>query len=122
MQLVTEQVVQYPITGDYDINVWCDNNPEDSKLGWKVHLTFYPLTKGEEYDVLNTSVYYTLILSAIPRGPKYREALNYLKNLVNDDAGLFDLEETDWWSNECVLTNAPKVITDFMAGLPREER
>jgi hypothetical protein len=39
-----------------------------------------------------------------------------------EDEDVFDLEYTDWWSNECILTDAPKVITDYMARLPREER
>jgi hypothetical protein len=111
-------VVEYPNQGDYDINVWCDNDGTDEPF---VHLTFYPLVKGKEYDTVDTSTWYTLAFNVTPRGPKQREALNYLKSLVNSDS-TFDLEYTDWWSNECVLVDAPKLITDYVARLPREER
>ena len=115
MKLITEEVVQYPMTGRYDINVWCDNTTEEPF----VHLTFYPLVKGKDYDTVDTSTFYTLPISATPRGPKQRQALNYLKALVDSD-DTFDVEYTDWWSNECVLTDAPKLITDYMARLPRD--
>ena len=113
---VTDHVIEYPITGRYDINVWCDNDGTEESF---VHLTFYPLVKGEKYDTVDTSIWYTLAFYAKPRGPKQREALNYLKALVNSD-DTFDMEYTDWWSNECVLTDAPKLITDYMARLPRD--
>jgi hypothetical protein len=111
-------VVEYPNRGDYDINVWCDNDGTEEPF---VHLTFYPLVKGEEYDTVDTSTWYTLAFNLTPRGPKQRQALNYIKNLVNSDSA-FDLEYTDWWSNECVLADAPELITDYMAKLPREGR
>ena len=118
---ITEHVMEYPVTGDYDINVWCDNDTEHPRGYWVVNLTFYPLVKGEEYDTVDTSKYHTLTLSVVPRGPKTLDAMNYLKALVNSD-DVFDAEYTDWWSNECVLTDAPEIITNFVAMLPREER
>jgi hypothetical protein len=116
---ITEHVVKYPISGDYDINVWCDNNPNKSPVYWRLHLTFYPLVKGEEYDTIDSSVYYSLTLGAIPRGPKQKQALGYLQALVNEE-DTFDMTYTDWWSNECVLSDAPELIADFMARLPRK--
>jgi hypothetical protein len=118
---ITEQVVRYPISGDYDINIWCDNPSEKSPVYWRVHLTFYPLVKGEEYDTIDTSVYYTLTLSAVPRGPKQKQALEYLQALVNEE-DTFDIKQTDWWSNECVFTDTPELIADFVSRLPRGER
>jgi hypothetical protein len=115
---ITEQVVNYPITGDYDINVWCDNATERPKY-WVVNLTFYPLVKGELFDTVNTSVYHTLTLQANAKNIGEAEALEYLKQLVDSDDE-FDAKYTDWWSNECVLTDAPELIVEFMANLPRE--
>lgn len=115
---ITEQVVKYPITGDYDINIWCDNDTEHPRGYWVVNLTFYPLIKGEEYDTVNTSVFYTLTLPAITTSIDESEALAYLRALVEDEVA-FDTQYTDWWSNECVLTDPPSLIADFMATLPR---
>jgi hypothetical protein len=112
---ITEHVVKYPITGDYDINIWCDNDGTEEPV---VNLTFYPLVRGEEYDTVDTSTFYTLALTVTPRGPRQKEALNYLKALVNEE-DTFDMEYTDWWSNECVLVNPPQAIAEFIAGLPR---
>ena len=118
---ITEHVVKYPITGDYDINIWCDNDLEHPRDYWVVNLTFYPLVKGEEYDTVDTSTFYTLTLNTTPRGPRQKQALDYLKALVNEE-DTFDMEYTDWWSNECVLVNQPQAIADFVSELPRGQR
>jgi hypothetical protein len=112
MKLITEKVVPYPVGGDYDINVWCDNDTH-------VSLTFYPLYKGSDGNLhVNTKVFYTLPVSLKARGPKQRRALAYIKNLVNAE-DTFDEIYTDWWSNECVLFDPPKLIADFVKKLPR---
>jgi hypothetical protein len=117
MKLITEQVVQYPTTMEYDINVWCDSAWDDDNR--VLSLTFYPLYKGEDgYFHIDTSEFYTLSVSLWPRGPKQKKALAYLHALVNSDS-VFDPEYTDWWSNECVLEDAPELITEFQATLPR---
>ena len=115
---ITEHVVKYPITGDYDINIWCDNDGTEEAV---VNLTFYPLVRGEEYDTVNTSTFYTLTLNTTPRGPRQKQALDYLTALVNEE-DTFDMEYTDWWSNECVLVNPPQVIADYVSELPRGQR
>ena len=131
MQLITEQVkqLQWP---DYDINVWSEDG--------MVMLTFYPLRypgdsdyPDEELDhgfpLVNTSVFYTLRIPADSRGPRNRDALEYLKSMVNADH--FDVPEyypsplwdatdgMDWWSCETQLTDAPELIRDFVSKLPR---
>jgi hypothetical protein len=116
----SEHVLNYPITGDYDINIWCDNDDDTPKDEWRVHLTFYPLIKGGPYDRVDTSVFYTLAFKAFPIEPKEIDGLSYLERLVNKE-DTFDVVYTDWWSNECVLSDAPEVITDYMKQLPREE-
>ena len=117
---ITEQVVDYPTTGDYDINVWADNGwANDDRF---VSLSFYPLWMTPQgYLETDTSTYHTLTLSLFPRGPKQREALAYIRDLVNTD-GVFDAIETDWWSNECALADAPELIQEFMAELPRDRK
>jgi len=121
MKVITETVMGYPITGDYDINVWCDSEWHDQDR--TVSVTFYPLRMGRGgYLETDTSVFYTLRISMWPRGPKQKAALSYVKNLVNSDGDMFDANNTDWWSNECVLINAPEIITDFVATLPRGEK
>jgi hypothetical protein len=121
MKLITETVIDYPITGDYDINVWCENSWDDADR--TVSLTFYPLRMGRKgYLETDTSVFHTLRISLWPRGPKQKAALSYIQNLVNSDGDVFDAEYTDWWSNECALVDAPELITDFVATLPRGEK
>ena len=117
LKMIEDTVTDYPATGDYDINIWCDNDGTEEPV---VNLTFYPLVLDEIDDcwVMDTSTFYTLALSVMPRGPRQKEALNYLKALVNEE-DTFDMEYTDWWSNECVLVNPPQAIAEFIAGLPR---
>jgi hypothetical protein len=103
-----------------------------------VKLSFYPLvltgglhtTKterlkdrgGEEwaYYVRSTDKSHTLQLSASPRGPKQREAVDYLIGLVVPDrAVLYDYSfKPSWCASQSVLEDAPQVIQDFMATLP----
>jgi hypothetical protein len=116
LKMIEDTVTDYLVTGQYDINVWCDN--EGSNAGGGVNLTFYPLVKGDEFYTTDTSVFYTLTLNTLSRGPKQKEALKYLQALVNEE-DTFDIEYTDWWSNECVLVNPPQAIAEFIAGLPR---
>jgi hypothetical protein len=115
----------------YDINVW-------SREGY-VYLTFYPLRyPGDKYypdadlehglPVVDTSTFYSLKIDRRSRGPLRRDALEYLRNLVNEDhfdnperypAELWDDEDgMDWWSCETVLTKAPELIRDFVSTLP----
>lgn len=129
--------LQWP---DYDINVW-------SQDGY-VYLTFYPLRyPGNKYypdsdlehglPVVDTSVFYSLKIDSRSRGPLRREALEYLRNLVNADhfedpehhpnflwpADEVPIEDDlDWWSCETALTDAPELITDFMSTLPARQK
>jgi len=112
---IEETVLGYPLAGDYDINIWCDNDGTEEAV---VNITFYPLVRGEQYDTVDTSTFYTLTLNTTPRGPRQKQALDYLTALVNEE-DTFDIEYTDWWSNECVLVNPPQAIADYVAGLPR---
>ena len=125
LAIIEEQVANYPDTGDYDVNIWCDNECEENDP--IVSVTFYPLYRGKDgYLHTDTSVYYSLPISLNARGPKQRAALSYVTNLVNSDGGVlgsqFDREYTDWWSNVCVLTDAPELISDFIWELPRNEQ
>lgn len=124
--------LQWP---DYDINVW-------SEKGY-VYLTFYPLRyPGDKYypdadldhgmPVVDTSQFYSLKIDSRSRGPLRREALQYLRDLVDADhhdmpnvypAPLWDeQEDMDWWSCETALTDAPELIRDFMATVPARHR
>jgi hypothetical protein len=120
MKMIEDTVVDYPTTGQYDINVWCDS-------AWDSHdrtvsITFYPLVMNDTMRVLvsDMSRFYTLRISMWPRGPKHKAALRYLIDLVNKE-DTFDPNYTEWWSNECVLVDPPELIADFMATLPRKE-
>ncbi len=120
-------------TGEYDINVWADNDGEID-ASWTVSLTFYPLKyPGDpgypkmgkfQMPTVDTSTFYTLQIPVLHRGDRIREALRYLDYLVtdsSDDYDQFDLQEMDWWSNETVLENPPAFIKEFMLTLPRRE-
>jgi hypothetical protein len=118
MKLIEETVAEYPATMDYDINIWCDSEWDD--MDRTVSLTFYPLYMGEDGNLhTDTSTFYTLRVSLWPRGPKQKAALSYLESLVNSDS-VFDANYTDWWSNECILDDAPELIKQFQASLPRK--
>ena len=115
---ITEKVVDYPITEEYDINVWCDT--EWAENDRYVSLSFYPLWMTPDgYLTPDTSIDYTLRVSLNPRGPQQKKALAYITDLVNSD-DVFSAEYTDWWSNECVLKDAPKLIEQFRNSLPRK--
>lgn len=120
MKLIEETVVEYPMTMQYDINVWCEHDWDD--MDRTVSLTFYPLYTGKDgYLHTDTSEFYTLRVSLWPRGPKQKAALSYLQALVNSDS-VFDANYTDWWSNECILDDAPELIKEFQASLPRKSQ
>lgn len=124
--------LQWP---DYDINVWSENG--------YVYLTFYPLRyPGDKYypdadldhgmPVVDTSQFYSLKIDSRSRGPLRREALQYLRDLVDSDhhdmpsvypAPLWDEQDgMDWWSCETALTDAPELIRDFMATVPARQK
>lgn len=126
--------LQWP---DYDINVWSDDR--------YVYLTFYPLRyPGDKYypdadldhglPVVDTSQFYSLKIDGRSRGPLRRQAMEYLRQLVNEDhmaephmyaeqwpADGFTAD-MDWWSCETVLVNPPELIRDFMASIPARQR
>lgn len=118
MKMIEDTVVDYPITGQYDINVWCDSEWDNQDR--TVSITFYPLVLDEIDDcwVMDTTEFYTLSISLWPRGPKQKAALKYIVDLVNQE-DTFDGNYTDWWSNESVLVNAPSMIQEFLDRLPR---
>ena len=118
MKIIEDTVVDYPITGQYDINVWCTSAWDDHDR--TVSLTFYPLIMDDAIKCLvtDTSEFYTLRISLWPRGPRQRAALKYITDLVNKE-DVFDPSEMDWWSNESVLVNAPDMIQEFRDNLPR---
>lgn len=134
--MITEPVRVLNTRIEYDINVW-------SRDGY-VYLTFYPLRyPGDKlypdadlehgFPVVDTSQFYSIKIDSRSRGPQRREALEYLRNLVNEDhysepdnysllwpATEVPIEDDlDWWSSETVLDKAPELIRDFMATLPR---
>lgn len=118
LSMIEDTVVEYPATGDYDINVWVEDGWDNQRK--YVSLTFYPLAMGPDgYLKIDTSVFHTLKIALWPRGPKHQAALSYIADLVNED-DVFDPRHTDWWSNECVLVNPPELIADFMVTLPRK--
>lgn len=130
MQFINEQVATVR-TGEYDINVWTDNEfPMDTS--WVIHLTFYPLMwpgdpgypQGERHGLplVDTSTFYGLNVPLYTRGKRASDAVAYLKELVNnscEDGDEFSLKSMDWWSNEIVLTNPPALIQEFINALPR---
>jgi hypothetical protein len=118
MKTIEDTVVDYPITGQYDINVWCDSEWDNQDR--TVSITFYPLIMDDAMKCLvtDTSEFYTLNISLWPRGPKQKAALKYITDLVNEE-DTFDGNYTDWWSNESVLVNAPSMIQEFLDRLPR---
>lgn len=132
MKLITEKVTELG-QADYDINVWSDNG--------MVYLTFYPLVYPGDpgyphlvygFPTTDMSRFYSLSIPSNARGPRYREALAYLANVVEAErhespelypAPLWDSEDgMDWWSSDTVLTEAPELIVDFMSTLPRREK
>lgn len=133
MQLITEKVLKLG-QAEYDINVWSENG--------YVYLTCYPLRyPGDDnypdadlihrMPVIDTSEFYSLKIPANARGPRFRQALAYLKSMVNYDHETmpenhpyeeWDAENgMDWWSTESELAYAPTLITDFLARLPRRD-
>lgn len=137
MYKVTEEVRQLT-TGEYDINVWSDNELDEETeaidASWVVHLTFYPLrypgeanypkNEGHDFPVVDTSVFHTLDIPVLHRGERMGDALRYLDHLItdsSDDYDEFDLQQMDWWSNEVVLENPPALIAEFMSTLPRRK-
>lgn len=133
----TVNSLQWP---DYDINVWSEKG--------NVYLTFYPLRyPGDKYypdsdlvhglPVADTSTFYSLKIDSRSRGPLRREALAYLRMLVNQDHYedpkhhpnlVWDPNEIpvgddmDWWSCESALINPPELIRDFIATVPARQR
>jgi hypothetical protein len=90
-----------------------------------VKLVFHPLALATEqaeewaYYVLSTDKSHTLHLSSNPRGPKQREAVEYLMDLVSPDREIvFSTFVPSWCASQSVLEDAPQVIQDFMATLP----
>jgi len=132
MYKITEEVRKMT-TGEYDINVWADNEG-DIDATWVVNLTFYPLkypgdlgypkNVGHGFPIVDTSTFHTLKIPVLHRGERIGQALRYLDLLVtdsSDDYDQFDLQEMDWWSNETVLENAPDYIQEFVTALPRRK-
>lgn len=133
MKLITEQVTELG-QADYDINVWSDNGT--------VYLTFYPLVYPGDvgypdyylngFPITDTSKFYSLSVPTDARGPRYRQALEYLANVVEAErheapelypAPLWNSEDgMDWWSCDTMLIDPPQLIAEFMAMLPRKER
>ena len=86
--------------------------------------------------MVDTSQYYSLKIDSRSRGPLRREALAYLRVLVNQDyyeepqtySLLWDPAEIpvhddlDWWSCETALINPPELIADFVASIPARAR
>lgn len=137
MYKVTEKVRKLT-TGEYDINVWSDNELDEETevidASWVIHLTFYPLRyPGESgypkrethgFPIVDTSVFHTLDIPVLHRGDRIGDALRYLDYLITDSSegyDEFDLQQMDWWSNEVVLENPPELIKEFMAKLPRRK-
>lgn len=134
MQLITEKVLKLG-QAEFDINVWSDSGT--------VYLTFYPLRYPGDADypdrdlahgfpVIDTSKFYSLAIPLDARGPRYRKALNYLMGVVEAEryeapelypAPLWNPHgDMDWWSCETLLTDAPPLIKEFMATLPRRNK
>jgi hypothetical protein len=131
MRAIKEQVKPMTFV-EYDINVWSEDG--------YVYLTCYPLRyPGDaEYPdadlvhrmpVIDTSEFYSLKIHRDVRGPRFRDALTFLKSMVNYDhetlpdnfpTEVWDDEDgMDWWSTESELAYAPTLITNFIARLPR---
>lgn len=131
-QCVTEKVRQLNHKVEYDINVWSEEN--------HVYVTFYPLRyPGDDgyqdsdlshgFPIVDTSEFYSLKIHRDARGPKFRDALKFLKSLVNYDHETMpdnhpyeewnDEDGMDWWSTESELSFGPALITDFIDRLPR---
>ena len=133
LTMITETVnsLQWP---DYDINVWSENG--------SVYLTFYPLRyPGDKYypdsdlehglPVVDTSNYYSLRINSKTHDYRKRDALDYLRKLVNEDHyedpdhyhdEWDSYEGMDWWSSVTALKNPPELIEDFMETVPRRIR
>lgn len=133
MKLITEQVKTLS-KPEFDINVWSEDGV--------VYLTFYPLKYPGDADypdrdlshgfpVLDTSAFYSLSIPADSRGPRNRKALAYLAGVVEEErleaperypAPLWDdFDGMDWWSCETLLVDAPELIREFVATLPRRK-
>ncbi len=134
MYMVTEEIRQLT-TGEYDINVWADNDGNKADASWVVYLTFYPIVYPGEtnyperehhgFPIVDTSTFHTLKVPVLHRGSRIKDALRYLDSVVtegSDDYDQFDLQEMDWWSNETALTNPPAFIKEFMETLPRRDK
>lgn len=137
IEMITAQVRTLNTRVEYDVNVWSE--------GGYVYLTLYPLRyPGDKlypdadlehgFPIVDTSQFYSLKIDSRSRGPQRREALEFLRNLVNEDhyenpehypAVLWPADEVpiedglDWWSSEIVLERAPELIRDFLSVLPR---
>lgn len=135
MKQIKEQVKQLNNKVEYDINVWSEDG--------YVYVTFYPLRyPGDDgyqdsdlfhgFPVIDTSEFYSLKIHRDARGPRFREALKFLKSMVNYDhetipdiypAPEWDDEDgMDWWSTESELSFGPVLITDFIDRLPRRSQ
>ena len=130
MQLITETVANLS-SPDYDINVYTEAEFTD------VDLTFYPLLYpgdkgydaehlfGNTYDygipIADYTTFYTLKVPKKARGPRYREALQYLEALVTEGSfgDIWSIDGMDWTSCDTSLTDPPAVIAEFVAKLPR---
>ena len=124
---------------DYDINVWSEDG--------NVFLTFYPLRyPGDKrypdadlehgLPVVDTSTYYSLRINSKSHTALNRDALDYLRNMVNADHydeperygllwGADELpveDDLDWWTCETALVDPPELIADFIATIPRRLR
>ena len=79
--------------------------------------------------VADTSEFHALKIHKDVRGPLFRDALKFLKSMVNYDHETLpdnypteswdDEDGMDWWSTESELTYAPTLIKEFLATLPR---
>lgn len=130
MTMITEKIDTLNFV-EYDINVVAD---EDTST---IDLVFYPLMypgdagydgealfgKGHEFGfpVADYTRWYKLELPKNARGPRYRDALRYLEELVTGESfgDVWDVEGMDWVSCETVLTDPPALIAEFISKLPR---
>jgi len=125
---VTERVLTMNDREEYDINVWTEACMPD------VHLVFYPLLYPEDAEypyedlvhglpVANYDKFWVMPVLKNARGPKMREAYEYLMRLVNEDSWTEDFDDNfvEWTSCESALHDAPELIRQYQATLPRRE-
>lgn len=133
MQLITETVANLS-SPEYDINVYTEPEFTD------VDLTFYPLqypgddgykpevlfgqdayTWEDGIPVADYTRFYTLKVPKKARGPRYREALQYLEALVTEGSfgDIWNIDGMDWTSCDTSLVDPPALIAEFVAKLPR---